>query len=204
MPKVVKILFYVCMAAVITGCRQQPIVQQDRSNSGQRVEINTDSSLPSEKQEIQEEVRVVFGSYDEAFRFTGSIPNKYQVEYIPEIRSINIYDQSAGGSTAREQSQIFIRFFTASTFLTLPTVDILKREETTFKDHAAVRYEIIKKPRVAAFTAQPQWRNERHSLIDIRLSVTSPTTFYVFAYNPDLPAVVFERFMSTIVFDDDR
>lgn len=206
MLKLLSILLLVCAMLVIGGCRQQSAGQPEQLGiSAPLPQTDFGSDLPvSEAQNVREEVRVAFGSYDNIFRFVGAIPSEYQVEYIPEIRSINIYDPKASGSTPREQSQIFIRFFEASSFLTLSTVDILKREETTLKGHAAVRYEIQKKNKAVPFPSQPRWRNEKHSLIDVRLSEADPSVFYVFAFAPELPKDISELFMSTLVFDNDN
>ena len=98
---------------------------------------------------------------------------------------------------------MFIRFFEANDFLTLSTVNVLKREATTVGTHAAVRYEIEKKPGIPSFAGQPKWRSSRHELIDIRLRKASPSFFYVVARNPQFPKERFEAFIESIRFDND-
>lgn len=143
-----------------------------------------------------EKQRIEFASINPIFRFSGNILAEFQVEYVPQIESISIKNNS--------ESQIFIRYFNANTFLTLTTVDIFSKEEAEVNGHPAVRYEIKKKPGVANFPNQPSWRNEQHKLIDIRFSPANPTTFYVFAYNPKLDARIFEEFISSLVFHNDK
>ena len=205
-----KIIVHAALLASVlisTGCREryapQPASQPiAASESNTTTEASSAINSPSPATSSYELVK--FGTYDTAFRFTGSMPTEYQIEYVPEIRSINIYDPAASGATPREQSQIFIRFFEASDFLTLSTVDILKREEVQLKGHTAVRYEIKKKEGIAPFPSQPRWRNEQHSLIDVRLSESRPTLFYVFSYNPALPEAIFQHFMNSLIFDNDQ
>lgn len=161
----------------------------------------TDQNGRAERPEsVQEANRVDFSEYNPVFKFSADIPANFLVEYVPQIESINIYNPEAAGDSAREQSQIFIRYFEANTFLTLSTVDILAREETEINGHTAVRYEIQKKPGVPDFPHQPSWRNGRHKLTDIRYQKASPSYFYVFSYNPDYPEQEFEAFLRSITF----
>src|SRR3989344_4743801 len=146
--------------------------------------------------------RFEFAQLDPTFRFSAEIPENLKAEYVSSIESINIYDPESNGSNL-DKSQIFIRYFTASNFLTLTTVDVLSRQETKANNHPAVEYEIKKKAGVAAFPDQPSWLNEKHKLIDIRLSSSSPSTFYVFAYNPELDKETFDRFIESVVFHND-
>lgn len=156
------------------------------------------------KDTVQEQLSIDFAAMADMFQFSAEIPPGFEVEYIPEIESINIYNPSDEAHSAREQSQIFIRYFKASRFLTLSTVTIFEQEETTSNNHAAVRYDIEKKAGVANFPYQPLWRNERHELIDIRLSGKSPTYFYVIARNPNYPKEEFEHFVNSIVYHSDK
>ncbi|PIR42075.1 MAG: hypothetical protein COV30_00280 [Candidatus Yanofskybacteria bacterium CG10_big_fil_rev_8_21_14_0_10_37_15] len=137
-----------------------------------------------------------FSAFNSKFRFSADLTERWRVEYVPEIESLNILD-------INNEPQIFIRYFEASQFLTLQTVDILNRETTQIKGHDAVKYEIRKKPGTAVFPFQPKWRNEQHSLVDIRLSKNNPSLFYVFAYNPQLSAIDFQKFIDSLIFDND-
>ncbi len=147
---------------------------------------------------------VEFSNFDNTYKFSGQISNDWEVEYVPANDSLNIYDPSASGETNLDKSQIFIRNFSANSFLTLNSVDILDREETTLGNHAAVRYEILKKPGVANFPSQPFWRNQQHRLIDVRYADTNPSDFFVIAANPNLDAKVFEEFLKSLRFHNDR
>lgn len=151
-----------------------------------------------------EMTRVEFASVDARYRFSAEIPAHWKLERVPAIDALNLYDPTVAGKTAREQSQVFLRFFRANRFLTLPTVTIYQRIATKIGDHEAVRYEIEKKSGVTNFPQQPSWRNARHRLIDIRLTRSSPSFFYVIAANPTLDTAVFERIISSLRFHNDR
>jgi hypothetical protein len=156
-----------------------------------------------EEEEQMPTKRVDFSGNDSVYRFSAVIADEFEVEYVPEIQSINIYDPSLEKESDREKSQIFVRFFEASSFLTLSTVDILNQEETESKGRDVVRYEIAKKSSVLDFPNQPSWRNEQHKLIDIRYRKGSPSFFYVFSYNPEYPEQDFEKFIQSLVFHND-
>lgn len=141
------------------------------------------------------EKRTHFAHFSDAFRFSAEMPEKWNVEFVKEINSLNLSDSSS--------SQIFIRFFEANDFLTLKTVDVLTREAKEINGHMAVRYEIEKKSNVPEFPYQPKWRNQKHKLIDIRFSKNNPSFFYVFAYNPELDDAIFDQFINSLIFDND-
>lgn len=157
-----------------------------------------------ERKEARESYRQIdFSTIDSTYRFSSQVSKDWRVEFIPQTAALNIYDISGPESTNLEKSQIFIRHFKADNFLTLNTVKILSRDTTTVKNHEAIRYEIIKKPEVAAFFGQPSWRSKQHKLIDIRLSSANPSLFYVIAYNPALNPDIFEKFIQDIQFHND-
>ncbi len=148
--------------------------------------------------------RFNFASQDPVFRFSAVLPGNLRVEYVPEIESINIYDTNSSEDEIIDKSQIFIRYFRASSFLSLNTVDILSRQETSVNGHEAVAYEIRKKEGIADFAFQPFWRNQQHKLIDIRFSSHSPTLFYVFSYNPEMSEKQFKDFIDSLLFHNDK
>ena len=160
------------------------------------------NSVEQPAMQAEETSTVDFSSVNSTYKFSGKIDADWKVEYIPSVESINIYNPAIEGKTSLEQSQIFIRYFRANDFLTLSTVDILSREEANVANHPAVRYEIKKKAGVANFPNQPSWRSGQHKLIDIRLSATNPSLFYVIAYNPDLDSNIFEEFISSLEFEE--
>jgi len=123
---------------------------------------------------------------------------------VPEIQAINIYDPDDPAQSIREKSQIFIRFFEANEFLTLSSVRILSREATKLNNHDAVRYEIEKKAGLPNFPHQPSWRSKRHRLIDVRLNSNGPSIFFVNAANPQLNETIFENYLASLIFDNDR
>ena len=152
---------------------------------------------------IAKENRVDFSKFDPLFRFSAEVPKGWEVEFVPQITSLNIYDPQNLNEGIREKSRIFIRYFEASKFLTLSTVDFSVLENTRVNGHDAVRYEITKKPGVANFPHQPSWRNSAHKLVDVRLTNNSPSLFYVFSYAPTLEAEIFEGFVDSLIFHND-
>ena len=144
--------------------------------------------------------RFDFSQINATYRFSAELPEGWTAVYVPTTQAINIYDPRITDTVRLEQSQIFIRNFKAADFLTLDTVDILKRNPATLHGHAAVEYEIVKKPEVPDFAGQPSWRSRRHKLIDVRYEPSGTSTFYVIAYNPALDPKVFESFLGSILF----
>lgn len=122
----------------------------------------------------------------EHFPLAFTIPAGMEVEYVPAINALNLFSL-AGEGTARERSQIFIRFFDASDFLTLSTVTIHATEDLSVGagDYRARRYDIEKKPDAADFPDQPSWRNARHTVTDFR-DRDGQTRYYVVAQRPGL------------------
>ena len=143
---------------------------------------------------------VDFSKIHSTFRFSGQIPSEFEVEYIPQLKALSIYDPSLPGDSIRQKSQIYITSFEADRFLTLSTVEITQQDETLMKGHDAVLYEITKKPGVPDFRGQPSWRNFKHKAIDIRFTNNSPSLFYPFAYNPVLSESIFNDFIDSLVF----
>lgn len=139
-----------------------------------------------------------------AFAVRLTIPAPWEVEVVPEIEAINLYDPAASGATARQQSQIFLRHFRASDFLTLQTVDVYARTPTTVAGRPAVTYIIEKKTHVPSFPQQPSWRNHRHRVTDVRLTDTSPAEFLVFGQRPGLPDVVFDSLLESVSISSDQ
>jgi hypothetical protein len=170
------------------------------STSAPSAENPTLPASPEPSTPVSSAQVIDFAQFNSVYQFSAQIPQEWKVEYVPAIESINIYDPQRPGSNPREQSLIFIRYFRANTFLTLSTVDVLKRAETSVQGRAAVNYEIKKKNGVPNFPQQPAWRNEQHKLIDIRYSTNNPSPFFVFAYNPELPETRFEEFVQSLNF----
>lgn len=134
---------------------------------------------------------------DKAFVFAAEIPTGWSAEPAENGTAINIYDPAASGATTLEKSRIYIRKFSASTFLTLSTVTIHSQTSTTVNNRPAVRYDIEKKPTVANYANQPSWRSTRHLVTDVRVSDASPSTFYVLAKNPAVSDELYAHFLST-------
>jgi len=134
------------------------------------------------------------------YDFSMYIPADWKAEVIPRSESINIFDPSVSSTRTLESSQVFIRYVKASTFLTLSSVKILSRKEFTVTGRPAVEYLIEKKKGYPDFPNQPSWRNQQHTVIDIRASDAPESIFYVFAKRPDLPYDVFTAILETIVF----
>ncbi len=134
-----------------------------------------------------------FSKINPEFSFSAEILEQFEAEYIPGLRAINVYD-SAG------ESQIYISFFKANTFLTLKTVDISRQDRVLVGGREAVLYEITKKDTAPNFPGQPSWRNSTHRALDIRVSSDSPTYFYSFAYNPNFPEESFNDLIDSLSF----
>jgi hypothetical protein len=127
-----------------------------------------------------------------------SLPGDWDVEYVPSLEALNLYTVSGEGS-ARERSQIFIRYFDANDFLTLSTVEVLSSQDLTvgLGDYVARRYVIKKKPGVADFLDQPLWRNVEHTVTDFR-SGDGFTRYFVVAANPELDQNVYAAVLESM------
>lgn len=126
------------------------------------------------------------------------IPDDWDVEYISSLDALNLYEVSGEG-TARERSQVLIRYFDAGDFQTLSTVNVISTEEVTVgaDGYDARRYEIIKKSGVADFADQPAWRNAQHVVTDFRAE-EGFSRFYVVAANPDLDSETYQHILDTM------
>ena len=120
-----------------------------------------------------------------SFPISFLIPAGWGVEYVPQIDSLNLFSLTGTG-TARERSQLFIRFFDAEDFLTLNTVTIHSAKSTTIGKEAytAKTYDIEKKSNAQDFPYQPIWRNERHKVTDFRAK-EGFTRYFVVGVNPE-------------------
>ncbi|MDO8424918.1 MAG: M23 family metallopeptidase [bacterium] len=134
----------------------------------------------------------------DVFALDFTLPPGWDVEYISSIQALNFY-RVDGGGTARERSQVLIRYFDASDFLTLSTVTIHEQYDLTVGQgsYAARRYVIEKKSEVSAFAEQPAWRNARHTVTDFR-AANGPTRYYVVAANPALDGAVHEALLASM------
>lgn len=135
---------------------------------------------------------------EELFKIDFDIPDGWDIEYIPSIQSLNLYTVYGAG-TARDRSQMLIRYFDASAFLTLSTVTIHSVEDLTvgIGDYVARRYDIEKKSGVADFADQPAWRNDRHLVTDFRFA-DGYTRYYVVAKNPEVDMTVYEAVLNSM------
>ncbi|MEK7615572.1 MAG: M23 family metallopeptidase [Patescibacteria group bacterium] len=126
------------------------------------------------------------------------MPGDWDVEYIPSLQALNLYTRHGEG-TARQRSQMLIRYFDADTFLTLPTVTVYSTEETTVgkEGYTARRYEIEKKSTVADFVDQPSWRNKRHVVTDFRAK-EGKARYFVVAANPELDPKIYADFLASM------
>ena len=126
------------------------------------------------------------------------LPEGWEVEWIPQIEAWNLFTPSGEGS-ARDRSQMLIRYFDASNFVTLSTVTIHSADDIIIgkTGYTARRYDIEKKPSVADFAYQPSWRNERHLVTDFRYR-EGRTRYYVVAANPELDARVYEEVLASM------
>ena len=136
------------------------------------------------------------------YRLSFTVPVGWEVEYVPSIQSLNLFTLEGEG-TARDRSQIFIRYFDASDFLTLSTVRIYETNDLTAgsEHYVARRYEIEKEDGVVDFPDQPDWRNDRHVVTDFRRA-DGFTRYYVVAANPDLDQEVYAAFLASVTIQE--
>lgn len=167
------------------------------SNDALRQELEESAAQPEIKTILASEVSNV----DSGFTFSAVVPVAWELEAVPALESINIFDPAAANESSLEQSQIFIRQFMANDFLTLSTVTIHSREELTINGRPAVRYDIEKKAGVADFPDQPSWRNERHVVTDIKVMDQNPSVFYVIARRPGLDDAIYQDFLDSLNLD---
>lgn len=132
------------------------------------------------------------------YKFSSVMPQGWKAESIPGTQAINLYDPTSSEDSSLEQSQIFIRFFEASDFLTLSTVTIFNQRAFTLGGRPAVEYDIEKKSGVPRFPNQPSWRSTRHIVTDVRVSDSNPSIFYVIAKRPDLDDATYQKFLSEL------
>lgn len=134
----------------------------------------------------------------DTFNIDFEMPGTWDIEWIPSLESWNLYSVEGTGS-ARDRSQMLIRYFDASSFLTLSTVTIHDTTDMTVgtEDYVARRYDIEKKPGIADFRGQPEWRNERHIVTDFA-GESGFTRYYVVAANPELDKEVYEHVLDSM------
>lgn len=126
------------------------------------------------------------------------LPPGWEVEWIPSIQAWNLFALEGEG-TARNRSQVLIRYFDAADFLTLSTVTIHETTDLTLEPngYTARRYDIEKKPGVPDFPEQPSWRNTRHIVTDFR-GKSGETRYYVVAANPELDPKIYETLLDSM------
>lgn len=150
---------------------------------------------PNENEEVKSSSELIYNN--EAFPITFNLPIDWDIEYIPSIQALNLYTLSGKGS-ARERSQILIRYFDASDFLTLSTVTIHETTDLIVGDnYTARRYDIEKQDGVPDFPDQPSWRNQRHIVTDFRRE-DGTTRYFVIAANPELDPTIYESLLQSI------
>ena len=163
---------------------------------------STDSHSPAADLESQKQ-SVDFGQFNDRFQFSAELPANWLAKYVTASESIAIYPTEEEAKDLNNAA-IFIRHFQANNFLTLSTVNILNREQTKVGTHSAVKYEIEKKAATALFANQPLWRSARHKLIDIRYNPSGSTTFFVVAFQPSLDRQIFDTFIQSLSFYNDK
>lgn len=191
---------------LLAGCTSN--IQNDsvEVSPTELIQTETTDSVTVEEEPVVENATTEFQSTDipqiaTAYDFSAELPSEWKVEYIPAIEAINVYDPAAEGESSLEQSQLFIRYFSANTFLTLSTVTIYSQTQTDINTRPAVIYDIEKNVGIADFQDQPSWRNARHFVTDIRSTNANPAIFYVFAKRPDLDQASFDAILQSVSFE---
>ena len=192
-----KILLIMAISFIATGCQIKPI----NKNIGLVINLNDGQGSDGPEKSLANwqviETKNISAAAD-VFNFSVQAPDGWQIQAVPQIEALNIFNPEAEGQDNLRKSQIFIRYFKASDFLTLGTVTIHSRTKTTINGRPAVIYDIEKKSGVANFAHQPSWRSARHLVTDIRLNDTNPSIFYVVAKRPDLAQEIFDRFIISL------
>ncbi len=180
------------------------LVYQNSNSTNDVLRNAPDEIIETTAEPVQEvpKTRRDFAELDTTYRFSGELPHDWVVRYIAATDAIAVFHSEEAAADLNNAS-IFIRNFTASSFETLSTVNVISSENTTYNAHKAVRYEIEKKADVADFADQPLWRSGRHKLVDIRFEPDGETSFFVFAYKPDLREELYNDFLNSIRFYND-
>ena len=178
--------------------RPQTTVAPTLNQNSQQVNLNspTNTSTPT----TTEFSTADLPDRDPKLNFSASVPAGWVAEYVSGSQAINLYNPIAAGSTTLERSQIFVKYFEASSFQTLTTVDIKSRKETTVNNRPAMVYVIQKKSGQADFASQPAWRNLEHTVTDIRSTDTTPSLYLVVAQRPGLSPTIYDAFLGSIDF----
>lgn len=128
---------------------------------------------------------------NESFRLTLRAPSDWQAAYNEGSQAIVIYDPALPGEQPLQKAMLFLRYFDANDFQTLSTVTIHERFVRKLADHDAVDYLIEKKSWATNFPSQPDWRNLKHWVTDVR-EQEGTSRFYVIAQRPDVdPKLVY-------------
>lgn len=162
---------------------------------------STPTTTPTTVPTATPAARTDFSRFNAKLAFSAELPTGWSASYVASSEAIAVFPTA--DSTSLDKAVIFIRYFEANQFLTLSTVDVLSRTETTVTDHATVRYEIQKKAGVADFANQPVWRSQKHIVTDIRATSTSPSLFLVVGQNPTLANADYDTFLKSIQFYTD-
>src|SRR3990167_3809697 len=108
------------------------VVQPNGANAPESAD--SEDEIKADTRQIHAEEIEGAGS---VYHFTVTIPNTWQAESVAGSQAINLYDPEATGDTNLDKSQVFIRTFRASDFLTLQTVLIHSREALEVDAHPA-------------------------------------------------------------------
>jgi len=181
--------------SALSPTEQTPSTVESLPTPAQPLPTSADRDQIPESQTLQ---AAAIPNVAAAYQFSGTIPATWQAEAIPAIDAINIFDPAAPGDTSLEQSQIFIRTFSANDFLTLDTVTILNQLDLTINGRPAVEYRITREASAAPFPSQPSWRNQEHIVTDVRVADTNPSVFYVIAQRPDLNDDIYQEFLQSL------
>ncbi len=193
---VISILLVAVLASLFWRLNSRDLVTLDSSLPTSGVLLSPTMDFPESTKKIRS---ADIPGVEAIYNFEAIIPASWQAEAIPSIAAISFFSPNSPDATNLEKSQIFIRYFRANTFLTLPTVDILQRTPTTINGRPAVRYDIIKKPTAPNFPNQPAWRNGHHIVTDIRISADPETVYYVVAKRPELDENIYQKFLKDLL-----
>lgn len=135
---------------------------------------------------------------DPAFSFTMNLPLSWRAEYSTDAKAINMYDKSVTG-TSLTTSQVFIRYYTASTMKKIVAVANTNEETMLNATFTAQKYE---RPAVTSAipSGYPTWWKEQHKALEVQTGSTAPYTYYTFDFHPTLSWADISSLVASITF----
>ncbi len=198
---------------LLTGCDTlpEPLRElEDRTSIEQAiVEIELDGGVEDAVEPIQLPnttplfERTNFVQYNSTYKLSAEVPHKWEIEYVPQNNSINIYDLAAEGDTLRDKSQILILSRIGNTFEIPKGLEVVTQEEKLISGHEAKEYVVKPLEGIASFDHEPSWRATEHRMITVRYSIEENSAFFTFAQSKGMTNEAFDQFIASVQFYND-